>query len=119
MKTLLPIYSGIILLLFSSAFIIKDAANFSEEKIEVYFSNKMNFNDLVKMKLDLSEKQINVVYQQIEFDDKDKLKFIKFKVFSEGSYRGSGGTADLETGYGFIIDRDPKALFYFQVGVRK
>ena len=102
-----------------SGFIKDDFTKTNGDKIEVYFDNKLDFNDLVKMKRDLAQEQINVDYQALEFNDQDKLISIKFKVKSEGRFCGSGASRNLETGYGFSIDRSPNAKYYFEVGLRK
>lgn len=119
MKTLLPISIGLILTVFTSGFTKFDLVNSNNEKIEVYFSNKLEFNDLVKMKLDLSQKQIVVNYQFLEFDNDGKLKSIGFTVISEGKYCGSGKTTNLKNEYGFSIDKTANAQFYFQVGLSR
>lgn len=91
----------------------------NDEKVEVYFDNSLNFNDLVKTKLELVQKDIILNYESLEFNKEGKLTLIGFSVKSEGKYCGSGKTSDLSTKYGFIIDKNPKADIYFQVGVRK
>jgi len=119
MKTVLTIFTGLVLIFLTSGFIKDNFEKSNSEKVEVYFDNALDFNDLVKMKLDLAQDQINVDYQALEFNDKDKLTSIKFKVISEGRYCGSGASSNLERGYGFVIDRSPNAKFYFQVGLHK
>jgi uncharacterized protein YxeA len=119
MKILLIIFTGMSLIFFTSGFIKDDFTKTNGDKIEVYFDNKLDFNDLVKMRIDLAKDQINVDYQALEFNDQGKLTSIKFKVTSEGRHCGSGASRDLEKGYGFSIDRRPNAQFYFQVGLRK
>lgn len=119
MKNSLIIFTGLSLILLTSGFMKNNMVKSNDEKVVVYFSNKLDFNDLFKMKLDLAEKQINVNYQMLEFDNEGKLSSIKFKVISEGKFCGAGATSDLETSYGFSIDRSPNAKYYFEVGLRK
>lgn len=53
MKNLLTIVIGFTLIFLATSFTKFSSHISSDEKIEVYFSNKLDFNDLVKMKLDL------------------------------------------------------------------
>ena len=103
----------------TSSFARFSPINSNDEKIDVYFSNKLDFNDLVKMKLDLSQKQVIVNYQTLEFDNNGKLKSIGFGVISEGKYCGSGKTNNLTKEYGFRIDKSTKAEIYFSVGLTR
>jgi hypothetical protein len=88
------------------------------DNIEIYFSHQQNFDDLVKIKNDLRQKEVTLNYQMLQFDDKGKLKEIEFKVISEGIYRGSGSSRVLkdDSKFGFIIDKSPDAEVYFRVG---
>jgi hypothetical protein len=119
MKAVLIIFTGLVLTFLTCGLINHNFAYSNIEKIDVFFDNTLDFNDLVKMKLDLAQDQINVDYQALEFNDEDKLTSIKFKVISEGRYCGSGASRSLDKGYGFVIDRSPNAKFYFQVGLHK
>lgn len=71
------------------------------------------------MTYDLSQKQIIIDYQALEFDNNGKLKSIGFRVISEGKYCGSGKTDNLTKEYGFYIDRSPNAAIYFFVGLTR
>ena len=119
MKTLMTIFTGLILTLFTTGFTNFNSKSSDSEKIEVYFSKKLEFNDLVKMKLDLSQQQIILNYQSMEFDSQNKLKSIGFSVISEGKYCGSGKTGNLIKEYGFSIDKSPHAEIYFKVGLTR
>ena len=116
MKTFMKLSFLFILPLFLTSF---TKSNVNDEKIGVFFSNRLDFNDLVKMKLDLSQKQIIVNYQTLEFDKSGKLKSIDFEVISEGKYCGSGKSNNLTKEYGFSIDKSPMASEYFIVGITR
>ena len=93
---------------------------FGDDQTEVYFSNKLQFDDLVKMKLDLSVKKIAVNYELLEFDKTNKLKAVAFSVISEGKYCGSGKIMDLSKyEYGFRVDKSSKVDVYFRVGITR
>jgi hypothetical protein len=119
MKIVFIIFSGLLLIFLTSGFNKISFPKPNSQKVEVYFDTTLHFNDLVKMKLDLAQEQINVDYQALEFNDHDQLTSIKFKVISDGKYCGSGASSNLGKGYGFSIDRSPDAKFYFQVGLHK
>ena len=119
MKSLIVILSCLSIFFLTAGFTKNAGAKSGDEKIEVYFSNKLDFNDLVKLRLELAEKKINVNYQMLEFNAQGQLASIKFNVTSDGKYCGSGGSSVLDKEYGFSIDRSPNAQFYFQVGLRK
>ena len=120
MKTLLSFFIAITFLSLTSGFKSVTHHTFNDDKTEVYFSNKMQFDDLAKMKLDLAEKKIAVNYELLEFDKTNKLKSIAFSVISEGRYCGTGKILDLSKyAYGFRLDKSPKADVYFSVGITK
>jgi hypothetical protein len=110
------------LTLFSILFLnfsIPSKVDFINNKIEIYFDNTLNFDDIVRTKHDLVQHQIILDYQLLEFDKEGKLMAIGFTVTIDGKNWGSGKTADLTTKYGFIVDKNPDARYLFQVGVRK
>jgi hypothetical protein len=88
-------------------------------KIEVYFSNKLDLADPVRLKAELSQKEIKLTYQRLIFDKDDKLSGISFTVRSEGLYCGSGETNNLSREYGFYIDKSPEVPVYFAVGLTR
>lgn len=51
-----------------------------DTKIEILFTRKLDFNDIVKIKLDLSQKGIVLNYKALGFDKEGKLKSISFFV---------------------------------------
>jgi hypothetical protein len=100
-------------------FTLPPKVDVDNNKIEVYFDNTINFNDLVKIKQDLVQHQIVLDFQLLEFDKAGKLIAIGYTVTIDGKNWGGGKTADLTSKYGFIVDRNPDARYLFQVGVRK
>ena len=119
MKSARALILVVALFLVSSGFTMQSyKKHFSEDKTEVRFSHKQDFNELVKLKSDLAQKGIVVNYHLLQFDDNGKLKEIEFRVISEGIYRGTGISRVMtdESNFGFIIDRSPNAQFYFSVG---
>jgi hypothetical protein len=117
MKKLIVISISTLILFCSSSFY--QSKSYSSDLIEVYFSNKQTFNDLVNIKADLSQKSVILDYKLLEFDKANKLSSISFEVTSEGKYCGSGKTSTLQKQYGFSIDRSPNAEIYFKVGLTK
>lgn len=86
--------------------------------IEVYFSNKLEFNDLVKIKLDLSEKAIILNYKQLEFNEDGKLSSIQYK-FTADKVGGSDGSNNTAEEIGFIINTSTKPKYGIIVGTKK
>ncbi len=120
MKTLLSFFIAITFLTITPGFKNATSNTFNDDKTEVFFSNKLQFDDLVKLKLDLAEKKIVVNYELLEFDKTNKLKAIAFSVISEDKFCGSGKILDLSKyEYGFRVDKSPKADVYFSVGITK
>jgi len=77
-----------------------------QTKIEVIFNGKLEFNDLVKIKLDLSQKGIVLDYRMIAFNREGKLKSIDFFVDCRDGFSGSADESDLTytKGVGFYRD---------------
>ena len=90
----------------------------SSDKINVYFSHKQTFSELVELKSKLSKQEIDLNYHLLEFDENGFLTAIEFKVFSEGKYCGTGLSKSLsdERKFGFSIDKTLNAKPYFSVG---
>jgi hypothetical protein len=91
---------------------------YSSNKVEVYFTHKQTFPELVELQSNLAKQDINLSYQLLEFDDNGYLKAIEFKVFSEGKYCGNGSSKALsdDRKFGFSVDKSPNAQPYFRVG---
>lgn len=88
-----------------------------DQYIEVYFSDKLNINDLAKIETEMAERNIKLTYNYLRFNDKGKLKEIDYYVW----YKRSGGgdkITDTHKENGFIIniDPDPKAKYDVIVG---
>lgn len=120
MKFIKQTIFALTLIIVLSNFVTKsfNVTNKTGDKIEAFFSHKLDFNDVAKIKLDLSQKEVIINYQLLQFDDTGKLKAIEFNVISEGVYRGKGASKILtdDSKFGFAIDRSPEAPVYFRVG---
>ena len=86
--------------------------------IEVCFSNKMRFNDLVKIKMDLAEKAIVLKYEMLEFDKAGKLKKISYEV-NAGKFGGADKSNNLTEEIGFIINEAHQRKYDIIVGTKK
>jgi len=77
-----------------------------KERIEVSFNRKMEFNDLVKIKLDLAEAGITIKYRLLEFDDQGGLKSLDFKVDCNDGFSGGARSTEIynQTRWGFYRD---------------
>ena len=77
-----------------------------QTRIEVIFNGKLEFNDLVKIKLDLSQKGIILNYRMIAFNQDNKLKSIDFFVDCRDGFSGSASETSLTytKGVGFYRD---------------
>ena len=85
---------------------------------EVYFTNKLDINDLAKMQSDLSKKDIILNYDYLKFNADGKLKGIEYHV----RYKRVGGsdeTNDTNTEIGFIVNTDPNPTSKFGIIVGK
>jgi hypothetical protein len=90
----------------------------TKEKIEVIFTNKLSFDDLVKIKEELKQDKITLTYKRLEFDGENLLKGISFSVDCNDGFKGSGGYEELtnENNIGFCRDYTGKAEMPFIVG---
>lgn len=77
-----------------------------EDRIEVSFNRKMEFNDLVKIKLDLAEAGITIQYRLLEFDEHGGLKSLDFRVDCNDGFSGSAKSTEIfnQTRWGFYRD---------------
>jgi len=66
-------------------------------RIEVSFTWKTTFNDLVKAKLDMAEKGIALNYQRLVFWKTGNLREIAFTVDCHDGFKGNGGTDQAST----------------------
>ena len=86
--------------------------------IEVVFNHKLSFNDIVKIKLDLSEKGIMLTYRKLLFDENAKLLSIKFYVKFNDGYGGGDESDNLtdQSRIGFYRDYSKNAKASFICG---
>jgi len=112
MKNLLSILMSLTVLFSASSFNIDHTSASlykNQGRIEVIFNRHLEFNDLVKIKLDMSQHGIILDYQKLEFDEFGKLTFISFKVDCRDGFSGSAsnfGSIELfnQTRLGFYRD---------------
>jgi hypothetical protein len=90
----------------------------TKEKIEVIFTNKLNFDDLVKIKEELKLDKITLIYKRLEFDEENHLKGISFSVDCNDGFKGNGGYEELtnENNIGFCRDYSGKVEMPFLIG---
>lgn len=69
----------------------------NNERIEVIFNSTLKFNDLVKIKLDMAEKGISLMYRELKFNKNGKLISIDFKVDCNDGFSGSAHQNSLST----------------------
>lgn len=89
-----------------------------KERIEVSFNRKMEFNDLVKLKLDLAEAGITIQYRLLEFDEQGGLKSLDFRVDCNDGFSGSAKSTEIfnQTRWGFYRDYRKNAESPFGTG---
>jgi hypothetical protein len=87
------------------------------KNIMVVFNHTLTFNDLVKMKLDLSEKGITLSYRRLVFDENYRLQGITYNVRLDG-YGGGDEVDNLsdESRVGFYRDYSKNAKYPFACG---
>ncbi len=117
MKITVRALLGIAIILTLLSFNRNPNQSIEDSFIEVYFSNKLEFNDLIKIKLDLSEKGIRVNYKKLEFTEDGKLSSINYKVTAD-KVGGSDQTDSLTEEIGFIINTSPKPRYGIIVGTK-
>jgi hypothetical protein len=76
------------------------------ERIEVIFNSKVDFNDLVNIKLELSEHGIYLDYKRIVYDDYGQLREISFEVDCNDGFSGSARSDKIENHFKFGFYRD-------------
>ena len=89
-----------------------------ENRVQVIFNRTLDFNAIVKIKLDLSEKGIVLTYKSLEFDETGKLKSIEFEVNCKDGFSGSAGMKNLtnQSRLGFYRDYSKNVVTPFKVG---
>ena len=90
----------------------------ARDRIEVSFNRKMEFNDLVKIKLDLAEAGITIQYRLLEFDEQGGLKVLDFKVDCNDGFSGGAKSTEIfnQTRWGFYRDYRKNAESPFGTG---
>ena len=79
-----------------------DKANdLAKENVVIVFTRKQDFNELVKLKLDQSDKGITLKFRKLVFDDFGKLTEISFNVDCNDGFAGSAGAKLTITPFGF------------------
>jgi hypothetical protein len=108
MKNLFKNLPILVVFVIASGFTLDATDNTREDKdrIEVSFNRKMEFNDLVKIKLDLAEAGITIQYRLLEFDDQGGLKSMDFRVDCNDGFSGSAKSTGIfnHTRWGFYRD---------------
>lgn len=87
-------------------------------KVEAVFNRQLDFNAVVKMKLDLSERGIVVTYKSLAFDENGKLKSIDFSVDCKDGFVGGAKAENLtnQSHFGFYRDYSETAASPFGAG---
>ena len=100
-----------------SSFKVHDNQNLNDDVIEVAFNHTLTFNDIVKIKLDLSERAITLTYNRLVFDENSRLTSISFSVKCDG-YGGADEADNLtdDNSIGFFRDYTKGAKKQFGCG---
>ena len=109
MKKLLSVLLVATIFISSSSFktnIRNNQPSGDKAKVEVVFNRQLDFNDIVKIKLDLSQKGIIINYKMVAFDENGKLKSINFFVDCNDGFSGSASEDNLtnQSKIGFYRD---------------
>jgi hypothetical protein len=120
MKQLFLFLFNASLLLFASSFKTASndqTANGDQPKIEVVFNSQMKIDDLVKIKSDLSQKEIVLNYRKLEFDENGKLCLINFYVDCKDGFKGGAeSTLSNQRRFGFYRDYSKDVATPFEAG---
>lgn len=94
------------------------AARAATTKIAVLFSRKTSFAQLATIRQDLQKDNIELEYQQLEFDKNGDLLKISFHVDCRDGFAGSATSGMLtnESSFGFYRDYTAKADKAFYAG---
>ncbi|HRI21831.1 MAG TPA: hypothetical protein PLA68_12800 [Panacibacter sp.] len=90
----------------------------NEQRIEIIFNHHLIFNDLVKIKLDVSEQGIVLNYKKLGFDDNGKLISIDFFVDCKDGFSGNASSDKVtdRSHFGFYRDYTKNSKFPFGTG---
>lgn len=120
MEQLFSVLSVVTLFLSTTSFTNKlDKSKLPEKpKVEVVFNRQLDFNDIVKIKLDLSQRGIVINYKSLAFDDNGKLKSIDFYVDCKDGFSGGASKNNLlnQSRFGFYRDYSKNAKSPFGTG---
>ena len=84
---------------------------FQPNRSQVTFHRKLQFNDLVKIKLDIAEKGISLNYDRLAFDENGGLSQIAFRVDCNDGFKGTAHSHQIfnQSKTGFYRDYDDAA----------
>lgn len=120
MKKLVSIFIIAVFIISTSSFTNNIPAQNSgnDKRIEVVFNRQLDFNDLVKIKMDLSQKGITINYNSLVFDESGHLEAIRFFVDCHDGFSGSAGDVNLsnKSRVGFYRDYTPGTKLPFGTG---
>lgn len=87
------------------------------KKIEIVFSHKLSFNDIVKMKLDLSERNICLTFRKLGFDENSMLTSVDYLV-KVANYSAADQLENLtdDSHWGFIINQSDENKWSISAG---
>jgi len=89
----------------------------NQPRIEVVFTDQMDFNNLARIKLDLSQKGILINYNKLEFTKEGCLTFIDFSVDCKDGFKGSAEDKLInKSHFGFYRDYADDAKSPFATG---
>lgn len=111
MKTLMLVFA-----LALTSLSTNDWMTIQKDKVAVRFNHQMEFNDLVKIKLDLAEAGITIHYEKLVFDRQHKLTEIAFAVDCNDGFSGGAATGNLYDNSEFGFLRDYKGPVPFATG---
>ena len=63
----------------------KDNLEITDNNVKVVFNDKLNFNDMVAIKLELEQNNIHIAYNNMKFDAFGKLQDIDYEITSLNS----------------------------------
>ncbi len=120
MKQLFSVLLLVTFFLSSSSFTNNSDKNrpIEKSKIEVEFNRQLDFNYIVKIKLDLSQKEIVINYKSLAFNENGKLKSIDFYVDCKDGFSGGAYENNLlnQSRFGFYRDYSKDAKSHFGTG---
>ena len=95
------------MIIISAGFSVSPQGKIKEQKdnVLVVFNNKLTFEDLAQIKIDMTSKSISLDYLKLEFGGNGRLEFIKFKVDFKDGFKGAASKKlDSTNRFGFHRD---------------